>query len=360
MNKFIYSNIKISPIYGLSMLRKHINKGITELSVENIFNRYKEIELEKKKFVSSKKSNKNLQTIIKLSDEIVNTNKFQLNLLNKNQFNLSLSKSKDLKIKNFNFELRKKKLNEKNIILMKEQPYIGLISPFNSKLANYTNHIYTFTNKPYKQINKNLFNLYTICKSAFLNMSSIISKPIVSFNPNLLKITIFYYWKPLKKKYYNSNIHSKFLILHYNKLEKLVNLLSKLFKKSVELELIRIYSPKNESNILANLIGILSNFIKFRYIHMKLFKRSKKKIFNKKNNSRFTKNKIPSFLSGIYLKLAGRVLTQKIQRRVKSKVVQKGSLARTKANLVNTNRFVNKNKRGTFSITIKTGHIIKD
>src|SRR5216683_1953408 len=132
MNKFIYSNIKISPIYGLSMLRKHINKGITELSVENIFNRYKEIELEKKKFVSSKKSNKNLQTIIKLSDEIVNTNKFQLNLL------------------------KKKKLNEKNIILMKEQPYIGLISPFNSKLANYTNHIYTFTNKPYKQINKKL------------------------------------------------------------------------------------------------------------------------------------------------------------------------------------------------------------
>src|SRR5216683_2262119 len=90
MNKFIYSNIKI-----------------TKLSVENIFNRYKEIELEKKKFVSSKKSNKNLQTIIKLSDEIVNTNKFQLNLLNKNQFNLSLSKSKDLKIKNFNILLLK-------------------------------------------------------------------------------------------------------------------------------------------------------------------------------------------------------------------------------------------------------------
>jgi Mitochondrial ribosomal protein (VAR1) len=93
---------------------------------------------------------------------------------------------------------------------------------------------------------------------------------------------------------------------------------------------------------------------------MKLFKISKIKKFNKENNSRFTNNKIPSFLSGIYLKLAGRVLTQKIQRRVKSKVVQKGSLARTKANLVNTNRFVNKNKRGTFSITIKTGHIIND
>src|SRR5207302_2012899 len=133
MNKNLYSNIKISPIYGLSILRKHINKGITDISLENIINRYKEIELENKKYVSRKKNNENIQTIIKLS------------------------------------------------------------IPFNSKLANFTNHIYTFTNRPYKQINKNLYNLYVICKSAFINMSSIISKPIISINPNILKITLFYY-----------------------------------------------------------------------------------------------------------------------------------------------------------------------
>jgi hypothetical protein len=182
-------------------------------------------------------------------------------------------------------------------------------------------------------------------------MSSIISKPIVSINPNLIKITLFYYWKPLRKEYYNSNLHSKFLILHYNKLDKLVNLLSKLFKKSVELELIRIYSPQNESNILANFTGILSESIKFRNIPIKLFKVSK-------INNRFSNNKIPSFLSGIYLKLAGKVLTQKIQKRVKSKIVQKGSLARTRAKLININRFVNKNKRGVYSVTVITGHFI--
>jgi hypothetical protein len=93
---------------------------------------------------------------------------------------------------------------------------------------------------------------------------------------------------------------------------------------------------------------------------MKLFKVSKIKNINKGFNNRFTNNKIPSFLSGIYLKLAGRVLTQRIQRRVKSNVIQLGSLAKTKANLINTNRFVNKNKRGTYSITIKTGHYIND
>ena len=358
MNKNLYSNIKISLIYGLSILRKHINKGITDLSVENIKNKYTEIELENKKTVNSKKTNKSLQTIIKLSDKITNTNKYQLNFLNKDQFNLNLSKLNSWN--NLNKGLTKTNLNESNLILMNEQQYIRLISPFNSKLAKITNDIYTFTNKSYKQINQNLNNLYTICKSAFLNMSSIISKPIISINPNLLKITLFYYWKPLKNKYYNSNLHSKFLILYYNKLEKLVNLLSKLFKKSVELELIRIYSPQNESNILANLIGILSNFIKFRYIHMKLFKVSKIKNINKGFNNRFSNNKIPSFLSGIYLKLAGKVLTQRIPKRVKSKVIQLGSLARTKARIININRFVNKNKRGIFSLTIQTGHIIND
>lgn len=358
MNTKTNSNIKLSLLYGLPLTRKHVKKGITDISVENIKQRYNEIELERKKNVSSKKANKNLQKTIDLSDIIIKSNKSPLNLLNKNQFNLNFSKSENLN--NLNNELTKTILNESNSILMNERQYIGLLSPFNSKLASYTNHIYTFTNRPYKQINKNLNNIYTICKSAFLNMSSIISKPIVLINPNLIKITLFYCWKPLRKKYYNSNLHSNFSILYYNKLENLVKLLSKLFKNSVELELIRIYSPQNESNILANLIGILSNFIKFRYIHMKLIKVSKTKNLNKGFSNRFNNNKIPSFLSGIYLKLAGRVLTQKLQRRVKSKIVQKGSLARTTARLINTNRFVNKNKRGTFSITIKTGHIIND
>ena len=358
MNKKLYSNIQISLIYGLSILRKHINKGITDINVENIKNKNMEIELENKKYVNNKKTNKILQTIIILSDKITNTNKSQLNLLNKNQLNLNISKLNSLN--NINKGLTKINLNESNLIFMNEQQYIRLISPFNSKLANFTNDIYTFTNRSYKQINKNLYNIYTICKSAFLNLSSLISKPIISINPNFLKITLFYYWKPLKNKYYNSNLHSKFLILHNNKLEKLVNLLSKLFQKSVELELIRIYSPQNESNILANLIGILSNFIKFRYIHIKLFKVSNIKNINKGFNNRFSNNKIPSFLSGIYLKLAGKVLTERIPKRVKSKVIQLGSLARTKARIINTNRFVNKNKRGTFSITIQTGHIIND
>src|SRR6266702_4733459 len=170
MNKQTNSNINLSSNYGKSLLRKHRNKGINDMSVKNVIQRYKEIELESQKSVSSKKANTKIQTLIVSSDMIIHFDKIQLNLLNKNQ-------------------ITKPILNESNSILMNEQQYIRLLSPFNSKLASETNCIYTFTNRPYKQIN----NIYTISKSAFLNMSSIISKPIVLINPNLIKITLFYY-----------------------------------------------------------------------------------------------------------------------------------------------------------------------
>ena len=188
MNKNINSNNNLSLLYGLPMVRKHINKEITDLSIQNIINTYKEIELESQNHVSIKKVTKNLQRVIGLSDIIINTNKSKLNVLKKIQLNLNISKSE-----NFNNELTKSKKNESKSILMNEQQYIGLLTLFNSKLASFTIHIYTFTNKSYKQINKNLNNIYIICQSAFINMSSIISKPIVSINPNLIKITLFFY-----------------------------------------------------------------------------------------------------------------------------------------------------------------------
>jgi hypothetical protein len=93
---------------------------------------------------------------------------------------------------------------------------------------------------------------------------------------------------------------------------------------------------------------------------MKLFKISKIKNLYKRFNNKSNSNNLPSSLSGISVKLAGRVLTQKTQNRVKPLIVQKGSLARTKVKSININSFVNKNKRGTYSLTIKTGHTINE
>jgi hypothetical protein len=188
MNDIKNLNIKLSVNNSLPNLKNFLNKGTMDSSIENMF---KEKELKNNKIFSRKKATKITQLIIKLSDNIIYTNKSVLNLLNKNEYNLNILNSENLEDLNKKFsnqKLKKSKLNFKN-----EPQYIRLISPFNFKLASISNHFYTFTNKSYKQINKNLHNLYIICKSAFLKMSSIISKPIISINSNLIKITLFYY-----------------------------------------------------------------------------------------------------------------------------------------------------------------------
>lgn len=185
MNKKSNSNIKLNNIYGLPITRKIKNKIINNISIENKINTNKEIELKSKNY---KNNIKNLENIIDLNDIIINSKLELLELIKSNKMKLELEKSN-----NFNQSLIKSILNDSKSIFKNEQQYIEIISPFNSKLGNLTNLMYTFTNRPYKQINKNLYNLYIICKSVFLNFSSIISKPIVSINPNLIKITLFYY-----------------------------------------------------------------------------------------------------------------------------------------------------------------------
>src|SRR6266478_488918 len=185
MNEIKNLNIKLSVNNSLPNLKNFIKNGEMDFSIENML---KVKDLVAKKNLSRKKATKFTPLIIKLSDNINYTNKSILNLLNKNEYNLSISKSENLE--NLKKEFSNLKLNEneskKKLIFMNEQQYIRLISPFNFKLASISNHVYTLTNK-------NLHNLYIICKSAFLNMSSIISKPIISINSKLIKITLLYY-----------------------------------------------------------------------------------------------------------------------------------------------------------------------
>jgi hypothetical protein len=188
MNNIENFNIKLNVNNSLPNLKNFINKGKMDSSIENMFEGK---ELENNKILSNKKAIKITQLIIKLSDNIINSNKSLLNFLNKNEYNLNIFNSENLE--DLNKEFSPQKLNESRLIFKNEQQYMRLISPFNFKLASISNNIYTFTNKSYKQINKNLHNLYIICKSAFLNMSSIISKPIIAINSNLIKITLFYY-----------------------------------------------------------------------------------------------------------------------------------------------------------------------
>jgi len=226
--------------------------------------------------------------------------------------------------------------------------YIKSISKYNSETVKYQNIVYQFNNKGIQNssvgINKNVF---TLLESTFLSMSSLISKPLIVITPNKVVIQLFYYLNKFDSK-------NQLLKNNNDKLQSLCLNLSKIYKKPVELELDRLHYPYYDSNILSNMIGLISNIVKLRFIIKNLFKIAKIK---KTNNFINKYSIIPSYLSGFKIRVAGRLLTQRVVPRLTVKTIQRGTLARGKAQFVDSARFTTKNKRGSFSITVTMGHI---
>ena len=231
-------------------------------------------------------------------------------------------------------------------------------------------------------------------------MNCLISKPIFIIKSNKITIQLFYYLlgpKQLKGKIYNfkkwsatlnnalknyvwlkkksdyhftlkKRIRKKFRKIYITnkigltnsyplKLKKLIEVLNNLFKKPVELELIRLHYPYNDSNILARLLGFMINKIKFRRITRKLIRKSIVKNIKKQDNkasSASESNVIPAFLTGLNIKVAGRLLTYKAVPRRTVKMINKGCSSIGKINYTDLSRYTNKNKRGAFTILVKS------
>src|ERR1700733_9712059 len=242
---------------------------------------------------------------------------------------------------------------------IKLSKYINSISEFNNETVKYQNIVYFF-NKNNKGLQNSSVvtnkNVFTLLESTFLSMSSLISKPVIIITPNKIIIQLFYYLKNIKLTKY-SNKHRKnikLLNINNNKLQSLCLILSKIYKKPVELELDRLHYPYFDSNILSNMIGLISNIVKLRFIIKKLFTIAKIKKTNKFRNKYSI---IPSYLSGFKLRVAGRLLTQRVIPRLTVKTIQRGTLARGKSNFVNSARFTNKNRKGAYSIKVTMGHV---
>src|ERR1700761_1268968 len=126
------------------------------------------------------------------------------------------------------------------------------------------------------------------------------------------------------------------------KFEKLCEVLNSIFNKPVELDLIRLHYPYHDSNILVRLLAFMINKMKLKSI--------------KKINNKDQVNIIPAFLSGITIKVAGRLMKYRVIPRKTVKIVRRGSSSIGKVNFSDVSRYTNKNKRGSFTITIKSGH----
>jgi Mitochondrial ribosomal protein (VAR1) len=279
--------------------------------------------------------------------------------------------------------------------------YLKAISKFNvinkGISINYSNIIGFNFNSENNKLFKDIYNLLVY---SFKSMLCLISKPIFVVTPNKIIIQLFYYlfipnilkskkiykfgdkrrnnlriyltWKKrrnkikkLYRKFRKININNRIKLrklylynitqIFPNKFKKLCEILSNLFKKPVELDLIRLHYPYNDSNILANFLAIMINRIKLRIIIKKLFGNAilKNKKFSGTKTNKL--NIIPAFLSGINIKVGGRLLNNRIVPRKTVKTIRRGAVAKGKINYLDVARYTNKNKRGAYSITVSSG-----
>jgi hypothetical protein len=302
---------------------------------------------------------------VALVRELIELNNLEVNFNNEDKA-LSFFKNYP-KLQNFN-DLAILKKGIESLKLNRVSRYMKTITNFYPEIAINQEIVYNFigTAKKYS-----ISNIYSIIESCFNPMNSLISKPIFKFYSNKVVIFLFFYLVPAKTAKLKVKNFLAFAPaagqgeVNQKRLEFICEILSKIFNKPIVLELTRLHYPFSDSNILANTLGPISDLNPFIKIRRRLLKRAK--IINPSNvKNRFIKKSIfgllsssPSFLSGIKIRINGRLLIQKVIPRKTMYNFQTGSLARAKANFVQTSRFTNKNKRGAYSITVSIGHGIK-
>lgn len=291
------------------------------------------------------------------------------------------------------------------------------ISKSQMKLTDYLNKkdLYKISNLENSSLNKLKIKLIQIDKKLYKKASAF------HFRLNLLlsdlnktaylsKNSLFKDKRELGLKFLsnleldNKNNYVSFYTLFNLYLEKFSLIIGGILNKKVEFELIKLQFPFHDSSILSQILGLNADNYSFTRMKDKLlplshiknptqnlfFIKSKKEdLFESKNNvslfqpssylpSLFSikglnsrvvnkincfnligsKGKYNSFLSGMNVRLAGRLITQSLRPKFTVQTIQKGTIARVKVDYLEKSRFTGKNKRGAYSFTVSISHVL--
>jgi hypothetical protein len=242
--------------------------------------------------------------------------------------------------------------------------YLKNLNFFNPEIAANKTIDFKFVEK----IRIPIKNLYNLLVASLNPTKALISQPCIYESTNEIKINLFFFLfgSDNKNNLNLKNTSQSYIQKNAKRFKLLCENLSQIFKKEISLDLTRLHSPKFEGQILATSLGSLTKKNRFNKFINKFFRSLK--TFNPSriiDNTLFDYNSLygnkninPAYLSGVSVKVAGRLITEKVVPRKTVRSFQIGSLARSKADMVLTDRYTNKNKRGCFSVTIKTGHYI--
>jgi hypothetical protein len=148
--------------------------------------------------------------------------------------------------------------------------------------------------------------------------------------------------------YYISN---KEQALSDSTVNNLGQVLSKLFKRPVELRLVRLHYPYLNSYILAQYIAINSNRYNFTRIQRAIFNALRAVKASSLHDSAGSDQVLPSYITGMKIRVSGRLLTQRSVPRQTVQTAQIGSFS-GQDNVIDSGSYTTKNKKGAFTVKV--------
>lgn len=241
---------------------------------------------------------------------------------------------------------------------------------YNNKLIYYPNIALDVEQLQNKKVLKNIYKNNMTANTTPIMRRRRISKK--RYKKNIFNFKFNYYKKRALIKFYFFKIRKKVKLIYLskfslidkypNKFKILCDIFSKFLNKNIELDLIRLHYPYYDNNILVNLLAYMVNKLKIRLMTRNIFRKAVIRKLNKKFNPITITGKekkkftiIPTFLTGLKIKVAGRLMNYKTVPRRTVRNVQKGISSVGRVNYTDLARYTSKNKKGAFSITISSG-----
>lgn len=170
----------------------------------------------------------------------------------------------------------------------------------------------------------------------FSPIKALAGKPVFTFSANSVVIHVFYYI-PVTNAALNSNT-----------VNNLGDALSTIFKRPVELRLVKLHYPYLDSHILAQYIAINSQDYTLAQIVRRVFG----SISLVKNTEKALASELPSHIVGIKVRVSGRLMMERSRPRQTVQTMQMGSFSKDNLSLVDSASFTTKNKKGAFTVKV--------
>ena len=153
---------------------------------------------------------------------------------------------------------------------------------------------------------------------------------------------------------FNLNKYNLFKVFSL-KFKLICDILNKKFNKPVELQLIRLHKPYLDSNILVNLLSLNIKNKKFK-TNVKIEKLFQKRVVkNVDDYQNKSVNSIPAFVSGIKIRIGGRLMREYMIPKISTKKYERGASSVGKVNFLDTATITKKNRKGSYTLKISSG-----